>query len=334
MKRITIEDVAKAAGVSRQTVSRAINDKGEISRETKERVMQAVQKLGYRPNRLAQSMVTQRTHTIGLVLGNITNPFFPEVTRGVQDMAQANDYNVFLCNTDDKADVEMQMLRSLAAQGVDGIILFSHQANEDDLRTFADTYHPIVVINRILHHPHVSILMVDNDRGGKLAADYFISQGHQRMGVLTNSHSSLSQVRRIGGFRRQLQACGLIFTDDHIVAALANLDGGYLGAKQLLERHPDTTAIFTYNDLMALGAMRACRELNRPVPEEIAIIGFDDISLARMTTPSLSSIHVDKYAIGQKAINRLFSMLEFPQKQFPLLELNVKLIVRESSQVQ
>lgn len=331
MKRITIEDVAKAAGVSRQTVSRAINDKGEISQETKDRVLEAVDKLGYRPNRIAQSMITQRTHTIGLILGNITNPFFPEVTRGVQDMAQVNEYNVFLCNTDDKAEVELQMLHSLAAQGVDGIILFSHQADEEDLRNFADTYHPLVLINRMIEHPNISVLMVDNYRGGQLVADYFATQGHTALGVLTNDVFSTSLVRRLQGFKQKLDEHGLALDVEQIVAAPATLEGGYEAAQQLLTKYPTTTAIYTYNDLMALGAMRACSDLRRRIPKDVAIIGFDDIQLAKMTTPSLSSIHVGKYNIGQEAVNRLLAMIENPNEIFTPIELGVELIIRETA---
>ena len=331
MKRITIEDVAKLAGVSRQTVSRAINDKGEISQETKERVMMAVEQLGYRPNRLAQGMVTQRTYTIGLILSNITNPFFPEVTRGVQDAAQAKGYNVFLCNTDDTADIEVQELHSLAAQGVDGIILFSHQAGDADLTNFADNYHPIVVINRLFQHPNASVMMVNNYRGAQLAADYFIDHAHDQLGMLTNNSPSYSQARRVRGFQERIQEQGLQLLDDAIVTAPATLEGGRQAAHRLLHEYPETTAIFTYNDLMALGAIRACGERGLRIPHDVAIIGFDNISFAAIATPSLSSIHVDKYAIGQQAMDRLIAMIEAPDKIFLPIEVEVELLIRESA---
>ena len=331
MKRVTIEDVAELAGVSRQTVSRAINDKGEISPDTKERVMQAVEQLGYRPNRLAQGMVTQRTYTIGLILSNITNPFFPEVTRGVQDTAQARGYNVFLCNTDDNAEIELQELHSLAAQGVDGIILFSHQASDADLTSFADSYHPIVVINRVFQHPNVSVMMVNNYRGAQLAADYFIDHNHAQLGMLTNASPSYSQVRRVRGFKERIEERGLLLPDDCIATAPANLEGGRQAAHQLLDNHPEITAIFTYNDLMALGAIRACGERGLHIPNDVAIIGFDNIRFAAMATPSLSSIHVDKYAIGQQAIDRLITMIASPKAILPSIEIDVELVIRESA---
>ena len=331
MKRVTIEDVAELAGVSRQTVSRAINDKGEISQETKDRVMTAVEQLGYRPNRLAQGMVTQRTYTIGLILGNITNPFFPEVTRGVQDAAQAKGYNVFLCNTDDALAIELQELDSLAAQGVDGIILFSHQAGDADLASFADRYHPLVIINRIFQHPNVSVMMVNNYRGAQLAADYFIDQGHIKLGMLTNDSPSYSQARRVRGFKERIEERGLSLPDNCIATAPATLEGGRQAAHRLLADQLETTAIFAYNDLMALGAIRACGERGLHIPNDVAIIGFDDISFAAMATPSLSSVHVDKYAIGQQAMDRLIAMIDAPKASLPPIEIDVELRIRESA---
>lgn len=331
MKRITIEDVAQAAGVSRQTVSRAMNDKNEISQETKERVMRAVADLGYRPNRMAQSMVTQRTYAIGLLVADITNPFFPEVSRGVQDLAQANDYNVFFCNTDDRPELELQELHSLAAQGVDGIIVFSHSASPEDLKSFADSYRPIIFINRIIEHPNASVLMIDNFRGAQIAADYFIDHHRTRPGMLTNNSATASASRRLLGFKQRVLERGIAFSDDHVAMEQATLDGGYQAAHHLLEKYPETDALFTYNDLMAIGAVRACLERGYRIPEDVAIIGFDDIQFARMITPSLTTIRVDKYEIGKIALQRLLEMIENPGEATPQIIIEPELILRETA---
>lgn len=333
MNRITIEDVAKAAGVSRQTVSRAINDKGEISPETKVKVMQAVEELGYRPNRMAQSMVTQRTHMVGVLLADITNPYFPEVTRGIQDVAQANGYNVFVCNTDDQAKVELQEMRSLAAQGVDGIIDISYNMSDEDLRSFADTYHPLVLFNRFFDHPNVSCLIVDHFYGAQLAADHFIRTQRLKIGALTHGGDNYLLSRRILGFKQRILEHEIAFLDEHVIptAAKATLDGGYQAANQLLDRYPETNAIFTYNDIMAIGAVRACLERGYRIPDDVAIIGFDDIQFSRMITPSLTTIRVDKYAIGQMAIHRLLEMIENPDESFPRIDIEPELILRETA---
>ena len=331
MKRITIETVAQAAGVSRQTVSRAMNDKGEISPETKERVLKAIQELGYQPNRLAQGMVTQRTKTVGLVMPDITNLFFPEVARGVQDAGRLHDYNVLLCNTDDEPEEEIRVLNSLAAQRVDGIFMIGSVADDAALTRFADFYSPIVMLNRFFEHPHVNLIIVDNERGAFLAVEHLIAQGRRTIGMLANLNFSRSQIRRVRGYEEALKHYGIPVDRSLIIGETPTLQGGYNALQQLMIVHPGVTAVFTYNDLMGLGAVRAARDLGKRVPEDIAVIGFDNIGMASMATPSLSSIHVDKYAIGQKAMNRILDMLDRPDDSFATIQVGVELIQREST---
>lgn len=331
MKRATIEDVAALAGVSRQTVSRAINNKDEISPATKDRVLQAVSQLGYQPNRAAQSMVTRRTLTVGLVFADILNPFFPEVARGVQDVARDHNYNVFLCNTDDNPDIENEMLQSLVAYGVDGIIILGSSLSDADLKKFADSYRPIAMTNRFVEHPNINLIIVDNIHGGALAAEHLIANGHTVVGMITNENSPISQIRRVQGFREKLAEHGLPNDETILEASTPTINGGYQATKKLLNRQPNLTGLFAYNDLMGIGAIRACSEMNLAIPNDISIIGFDDIHLTSITSPSLTSVRVDKYAIGAKAMTRLLEMLEQPDTIFPSLEMPVELVLREST---
>jgi LacI family transcriptional regulator len=331
-RRITIEDVAQAAGVSRQTVSRAINNKGEISPATQERVMEAVQALDYRPSRVARGLATRRTRTIGLVVPDITNPFFPEIARGVQDAARGEDYSVFLCNTDESPDEELQVLHSLAAQPVDGILLFGSRIGDADLAVFADGYRPLVAFNCFLAHPAVSLILVDNQRGAKLAVDHLADQGHTAIGLLAGPVTSPSSAQRVEGFRQAMAARGLPTPQDWILPGHPTIKGGYQAARRLLAEHPQVSAVFAYNDLSALGAVQACAELGRRVPGGCAIIGFDDIRLAAMVSPSLTSVRVNKYYLGRQATIRLLAMLDEPDATFPPIRVDVELVVRESTQ--
>jgi LacI family transcriptional regulator len=330
-RRVTIEDVARAAGVSRQTVSRAINNKGEISPTTLKRVMDAVQMLGYRPSGVARGLATQHTRTIGLVVPDITNPFFPEIARGVQDVARSKDYSVFLCNTDESPQEELQVLRSLAAQPVDGIILFGSRISDDDLAAFADCYRPLIVLNRFLKHPGVSLILVDNHRGARLAVDYLVNQGHTAIGMLAGPLTSPSSAQRVEGFCQAMAARGLSTTDDWILSCPPTIEGGYEVVQRLLAQHPQVTALFAYNDLVALGAIQACNDVGRYVPGECAVIGFDDIRMASMVSPSLASVRVDKYDLGRQAAHGLLAMLEDPDTTFPPIRVGVELVIRESA---
>lgn len=328
-QKVTIADVAKAAGVSKQTVSRAINDKGEISPETKERIMMIIDDLGYRPSRLARAMNTQRSHMVGLVVGDITNPFFPEVARGVQDAAMAKDYNVLVCNTDDNTSLATAVTESLISQGVDGIITFWNQSDTHLLQSIADSFGPIVSINTIIDHPQIDNLLVDNAKGATLAVDHFVKNNHQHIGMITNSIAQTTVVRRVQGFQQAIHNHQL--NANYIVEAPANLSGGYEAAKRLLEQNPQISAIFTYNDLIGLGAIRACLESGRSIPEDISIIGFDDIQLAAMYSPSLSTIRVDKYEMGRLAFERIFTRIENPEQAYGPIHMDVALSLREST---
>lgn len=331
--QVTIEDVAREAGVSRQTVSRAINNKAEISPDTLSRVLAVVEKLGYRPSRMAQGLVTQRTYAVGLLVGDIANPFFPEVARGALDTAQAKGYNVFLCNSDGNVQQEFRLLQSLAAHAVDGIILYPSYDSDNNLKTFMKSYRPVVVVNYAFDHPGASVVMVDHRRGARLAVDYLVSKGHRAIGMLTGvQNPSLDRVRRIQGFCEGLAAHNLPLVNEWIVPSQSpTVESGYESARWLLIEHPQVTAIFAYNDLLALGAIQACKELGRHVPTQCAIVGFDDIHWAATATPPLTTVRVDKYELGQQAMSRLLAMLAEPETIFPTIHLDVELVIRESA---
>jgi LacI family transcriptional regulator len=327
-RRVTIGDVAAAAGVSKQTVSRAINDKEEINPATKARILQIVHELGYRPNRLAQAMHSQRTRMVGLIVSDITNVFFPEVARGAQDAAMVHDYIILIVNTDESPQRELRMLELMAEQAVDGIISFTHRLSDEKLLHFAEGYRPIVIINREIEHPHISLLNVDNRLGAELVVNHFIEQGHQHIAMLSNITFAPEEVRRVQGYRETLTRAGLA---DYLHTTPATSAGGYAETTTLLQDHPEVSAIFCYNDMMAIGALRACRELGKRVPQDVAIVGFDDIQLAADTNPSLSSVHVDKYEIGKLAFQRVLDLINNSSAKLPAINIKPSLVVRASS---
>ncbi|MEM8861087.1 MAG: LacI family DNA-binding transcriptional regulator [Chloroflexota bacterium] len=332
-QKVTIEDVARAAGVSKQSVSRVINNKGELSSKTRERIQKAIKDLGYRPSRLAQAMKTSQSGLIGLVVSDITNPYFPEVVRGVQDAASRNQYTVLVRNVDRSHEIEV--LNDLVSYGIDGLITFLHRANDQSVADFANNFSPLVVINREfddrIDHQHVARLMVDHIQGAQLATNHLIRLGHKRIGMLTNNLLGGRQMRRVHGYRQALQNADIFFDATLIISERPTYQGGYNAAKALLSQQPDVTAIFGYNDLMAIGAMRACKDLNRSVPEDISVIGFDDLKAASMLTPSLSSIRVDKYEIGRLAFEQVLSLMNDRNISRETIQLKTVLMVREST---
>lgn len=330
---VTMRDVAQKAGVSIKTVSRVVNNQGELAESTRERVLAIIEELDYRPNRVAQGLATQRTFTVGLVVGDITNPFFPEVARGAQDAARTKGYELFLCNSDGDPEQERSTLQSLADHAVDGIIIYPSHDSEPTLTTFAENYKPLVVINSLFEQPDVSHVVVDTCQGAKLAVNYLIDKGHTAIGMVTGVQDpSPDKVRRVQGYREALLEHNLPVIEDWIIPGqLPSFECGYQAAKQLLSKHAQITAIFAYNDLMALGAIRACNELGRSVPADCAIIGYDDIPWAETSTPALTTIRINKYELGQQAMTRLLVMLNNPDSAFSPIHLDVELVVRESA---
>ncbi len=326
-----MRDVAQEAGVSIKTVSRVVNDQGEVSDETRQRVLTTIEELGYRPSKVARALVTQRTDTVGLVLGDITNPFFPEVARGVTDSAEAHGYNVFLCNSDGKRERVSQILRSLADHAVDGAIVFPSFGGGDALKAFAERDAPLVVLNCFFGYPGVSRIMVEFRAGARAAVEYLIGKGHTVIGMLAGSAPSLNLMPRFRGYRDALKAHGLPIVDEWVRPGAAVMARGAKSARRLLTHHPQVTAIFAYNDLLAVGAIQACRELGRRVPQDCAIVGFDDIPLAAMLDPPLTTVRIDKYELGRQAMHRLIDMLDDSEASFPPIRFDVELVVRESA---
>jgi LacI family transcriptional regulator len=331
MKRVTIDDVARTAGVSRQTVSRAINGKRDISEETRERVLAVVRDLGFRPNRVAQSMITQRTYTVGVEVIDITNPVFAEIVRGTQDVAAEHGYNILLTNSNDDPDLALHSLSNLVTHGVDGLIAMFPNVGDSVIQAFADQYRPVVLINRTVEHPHINTITIDIYQGAVLAVEHLLECGHTRIGMVANHIHIHSSKRRVTAYQDTLQKHHMDVSPHRIVYDTPTLRGGYRATRKLLQQIPTVTAIFGYNDLMAMGAMRACHDMGYRVPQDCAVIGFDNLPLTEIVTPSLSTIHYDKYALGQAAMRRVLAMMQPAEPLTPVLELPVRLIPREST---
>ncbi len=331
-QNITIRDVARHAGVSHQTVSRVINNKGEISAATRQRVLDTMAELDYRPSRIAQSLTTRRTFSVGLLVPNIANPFYSEIVQGAQEIAEAQDYNIFLCNTLWEPDKELSLLNSLAAHEVDGIIINSSRIDDEALLEFARQHRPVVVSGRTITGTGISQVELDNESGAQMIAEYLAEKQHKAVGVLSGPKvaSTMSNSLRLDPLIRKMGDYGLPPHEEWIVHTALNAAGGYQAALRLLKQHPELTAIVGHNDLMAIGAMRACHELGLRVPEDCAIVGYNDIELAAMVSPALTTVHINRRSLGEALMERLLAMIQRPEDDFPPLILpRGKLIRRE-----
>ena len=324
---VTLQDVALKAGVSIKTVSRVINNQGEISEATRQHVLVIINELSYRPNMLARSLLSGKSSTIAVIIPQITDPFFPEVIHGVEDVARQHGYNVFLCNTNDDPRQELYYLDVLAGKQVDGIILCGSRLSVEQLTEVGKKHRIAILTSR---EPRATaVIKIAGEAGLYEITSYLLTLGHQRIAHI--GWQIKDEPDRLSGYRNALLEHGLVPDDrwiklvDHV-----SIESGYAAAQQLLEQAPEITAITCYNDLMAVGALQACKALKIRVPEDIAIVGFDDISLAALVTPSLTTMHVPRYRLGQMTLELLLRVIAADGALEEHLSVEPHLVIRDS----
>ncbi|GAB2809881.1 LacI family DNA-binding transcriptional regulator [Lentzea nigeriaca] len=325
-KRVTINDVARTAGVSRQTVSRALNDKGEIDGSTKQRVLDAARELGYRPSRFARGLVRQDTTTIGLVIPDLLNPFFTEVAAGALEAARARGWHVIVYDTAGSDEEERGTIEVVVSQ-VDAVVGYFNLA-ESELDAHLSGM-PAVLIGREHQTPRFSSIRIEGAAGVREAVDHLVANGHRRIGMLDYEERSRPSIRH-SWFADAMSAHGLVA--DAVGNAVQSVDGGTEALTDLLARRPDLTAVFAFNDVIAVGALRAARRLGRAVPDELAVVGFDGLQLGTVVDPALTSVALDTRRVGALAIEQAGRLLA-REPQLPPEELlvNAVLLVREST---
>ena len=328
---VTIKDVARESGVNISTVSRALNNGYGVNDKTREHVIAVAARLKYRPNRIARGLVTGRSHSLGLVVSDIRNPFFAEVARGAEDAARAGNCDLVLCNSDLDADKQMEYVQSLLEKRIDGIMMNSvSMLSQEQQAQLAGSGVPIVLLNRPASNHTFSTVCADNEAGGALAARHLLGLGHRKIAHLTGprQHGNLSD--RARGFVRALQSA------EHPVQPTVlhgkfNFDGGAELARKLLDQHPEVTAIFAANDVMAFGVIQAVLDRGLRIPEDLSLIGFDNIQFSGIVHPPLTTVHQPKYEMGSAAVEVLLRLARDKGKQTPEhRRLGVELIERQS----
>lgn len=313
-KRPTITDVAQAAGVSLMTVSRVVNDKPGVGEETRQRIRQLIEAMDYRPSEIARGLATRQTSTVAIVVPDITNPFFAQIACGAEAVAFERGYHLFLLNTAESADREIAALDSLQQKEIDGVMLCSPRLPVDDLEATISQFAAVTLFNRELQNPLPNVAQVNiNDAlGAQLAVRRFVATGRRRLALIAGPTTSTSGQRRIDGYRAGLKEAGLLFDPQAMEHCQPVTEGGRSATAQLLARRPKIDAILAFNDLVAVGAMQACEDAGRRVPEDIAIIGFDDIPLAVMIRPHLTTLHIDLEAVGRLAMHKILEIIQQP----------------------
>ncbi|MDE2856549.1 MAG: LacI family DNA-binding transcriptional regulator [Chloroflexota bacterium] len=331
MKRITMQDVAEQAGVSKATVSHVINETRFVEEATKERVQDAIRSLGYRPNVAARSLTTQRTRVIGLIVSDVTNTFFGEIMLGVEDVLIANGYSLMVCNTSEVLEREEYYIDILLRQGVDGIIAAATSQNWDALNEAAKLNIPIVMLDRTFDNAKSPYVGVNNKYGAYLGAKHLIERGYREIGILSGFQRLSTMRERLSGFEMALAEAGLPLRELWSVASPLSIEDGQRAMRALMTQEERPRAVFVCNNLLSLGALMGLQALGMTCPEDVAIVGFDDHPWAQVSSPPLTVVRQPTYRIGETAARKVLQALNGDQDDIPSAIFNCELVLRQSS---
>ncbi len=330
----TLLDVAAKAGVSRATVSRVLNKYPHVHPEVRQRVLKATKVLRYRPDRVAQSLVRRETRTIGLVVADITNPFYAETAKAIVETARGRGYTVVLCNTENLPRLQAEQIEVLREQRVDGIILGSVHLQDPPVEHLIATGFPCVMYNRRLRSGAGNSVVLDNVRGAEEATRHFIALGHRRIAFVAGPPSFSTASERLVGYRRALRAAGIPWDPRLVRQGQFQPALAFQAAVDLLKGTPRPTAIVAGNDLTALAVLDAAADLGIRVPDDLAVSGFDDTDIARHRTIQLTSVAQQKAEMGRLAVTYLLECIQDPERfrREPIRHmLPPTLVVRRSS---
>jgi LacI family transcriptional regulator len=327
----TMKQVAERAGVSTSTVSHVINNTRVVSEDVRERVLALIAEMRYIPSAVARSLKNDKTQTIGMMIPNNSNPYFAELIQGIEDASFKLGYNIILCNAYDDAEKQAAYLRVLMEKRIDGLILVASGADESLGHLLATQNTPMVLVDREVEGVEADFIESDHEQGGYIATKYLLDLGHREIACVSGPIDLLPSRDRVVGYMRALKEAGLKFRLDYLVRSDFTSEGGFNAFRQLLALEHRPTAIFASNDLMAIGGICAASEAKVRVPEELSVMGYDDIALASFSTPRLTTVAQPKYEIGEQTARMLVERIQGAALPPRREKLQTELVVRQST---
>ncbi len=331
--KITIKDVAKEAGVSPAIVSRVINEDPKLSirDETRERVLEVVEKLEYRPNAIARSLRTKTTGTIAMIIPDITNPFFPEIIKGAQTASAKEGFSLILFNTEENIEKQREYIELVSEKQIDGVLLSSVYSDDKSIDLLEKYKKPYVLANRITRNIKSSFVIVNDFYGAVLAVEHLIQLGHRKIAHISGPLYTETGLQRSEGYRKTLNKFGIESCSEYVVESKFEEENGYKAMKQLLSLEDIPTGVFAANDLIAIGALSAIEEKGLMVPKDISIVGFDDIWVTSKLSPPLTSIRFQLFDMGYLASKILIQKIQGKVVDNDRIVLEPELVVRCST---
>lgn len=325
----TIKDVAARAGISYTTVSHVVNGTRPVSDAVRRKVEAAIAELGYVPSGVARSLRAQATGTLGMLLPNVSNPYFAELARGVEDHAEQNGYSLILCNSDDDIDKQLRYLRVLLERRIDGLIVATVDSDPRLAQALAPLKVPLVLVDRPLEGVLADRVQVDHEQGGYLATRHLLALGHQRIACIAGPATTEAARLRAAGYQRALVEAQVPALP--VVACAFTAPAGHAAAHSLLAAPQPPSAIFAGNDMLAIGVLRAAAEQGLRVPAQLSVVGFDDIEVSRYLYPALTTVGQAIGQLGERAAARLLARIRNPELSVGHQSLPPQVVQRETS---
>lgn len=331
----TMKDVAKRAGVSVSTVSRVLANKNYINDETRRKVDSAAKELNYRPNVMAKGLKLGRSNAIAIIIPSIENLIFPEIVRGVEDVARSKNFVVTLCNTDEDMNKEKFYLEKLSNMGVDGMVVATMNSDSNHITELYSDNFPIVLTSRHFDST-IDAVIIDNYEAANKAVKYLISRGYKNIAIALGNKKLPLYSNRFEGYKAALLEANLSFNEEYVMEEIDNVDNFYTQCTDLLKSHREVDCIFATNDIRAITCMRAIKDLGLNIPSDIGVMGFDDIKISSLVEPPLTTTNQKLYDIGANAAKRLIEQITYKQEKGELLPPEIKtlatnLVVRKST---
>ncbi|TFE28603.1 LacI family DNA-binding transcriptional regulator [Cohnella luojiensis] len=329
---IKIIDVAAKAGVSPATVSRVLTQNAAVTPKTKDKVMRAIEQLGYHPNAAAKNLRSQRSMTICVIVPDINNAYFSEIIKGIENMAYANKYKVIICDAQNQKERELEYLNLLMDRTIDGAILIATQLNDEQIRQISDKGYHIGLVGRYIEHERIPCIYTDNVKFSREVIHHLVEQGHRRIVFLSGYAEAIDSYERLEGYLKALSEHQIPFRPEWIDNGNFDEPGGYEAMKRLFDKKIEFTAVYAANDEMALGVYKACAEYNIRIPEQLAVVGVDNNRISKYVTPSLTTVNQPKYAMGAILAEKLLDQMNgnvFSEKR--VFKVDSELIIRQSS---
>ncbi|MCD1257948.1 catabolite control protein A [Paenibacillus athensensis] len=328
---VTIYDVAREAGVSMATVSRVVNNNPNVKPQTRKKVFEAIERLGYRPNAVARGLASKKTTTVGVVIPDISNSIFAEVARGIEDIANMYHYNIILCNADKKKEKEIRVINTLLEKQVDGLLFMGGVVTEDHIQAFRTSSVPVVLCGTKDEHQAMPSVDIDHEKAAFDAVNVLIAGGHRHIAMISGTlQDPANGFARYQGYRKALEAAGIPVRDEYVRIGNYRYESGIESTKYFLELDPRPTAIFSANDEMAIGAIHTIQDSGFKVPEDVAVISVDNIRMASMVRPTLTTVAQPMYDIGAVSMRLLTKLMNKEAMDYTQVTLPHEIIYRHS----